>query len=151
MSVVFLLAGLWAGIKPLSDYEGSAGRLRRTLGDASVLMPGEIMLRNVFGCVSDRSTEAMRQQKYAFLLFSIICHCVVIFMPSMGIKCWLLLLSVRPCIRRKCVVPQNFSLLPFLYFSFVGGIRFKANRKYTFFCVYYVRLSSANHNPNALD
>jgi len=40
----------------------------------------------------------------------------------------------------KCIVPQNFNLLPSLYHSFVRVIRFITNKKYVFFCSYWVRL-----------
>jgi len=40
----------------------------------------------------------------------------------------------------KCILLQNFILLPFLYFSFVRVIKFITNRKYAYFCIYYVRL-----------
>jgi len=36
---------------------------------------------------------------------------------------------------------------PFLFVSFVRVIRLITNRQYAF-CVYYVRLSTDNHNPN---
>ena len=36
----------------------------------------------------------------------------------------------------QCTVPQNLNILPFLYLLFGRLIRFIANRKYAFFCVY---------------
>ena len=44
----------------------------------------------------------------------------------------------------KCLVTKVFNNLPFLKNSFVSGIWLITNRKFAFFCIYYIRLSPAN-------
>ena len=48
-------------------------------------------------------------------------------------------------------VPQNRYILPFLYFPYVHTIKFITNRKYAFFCINFVRLSTNNHKAYPLD
>ena len=47
-----------------------------------------------------------------------------------------LLMLMQLLLLMKCIVPQNFSLLPFLYCLFVGVIRFITNRKEVCFPLY---------------
>jgi len=65
------------------------------------------------------------------------------------------------CCFRSCQCHSNhhppmhsyakFNLLSFLYFSFVRVIKLIRNRKYALFCIYEVKLSPDNHNPNQLE
>ena len=40
-----------------------------------------------------------------------------------------------------CTVPQNFNLLPFLYFPFVRGTMFFTTGKYAFSCIFKIKLN----------
>ena len=51
---------------------------------------------------------------------------------------------VSQVLKMQWIVPQIFKLLPKRHIFFDLVIRFMTNRKYAFFCIFYVRLSADN-------
>jgi len=123
----------------MAKQEKTFAKTNRRSGDCSSQKgrwPGHMSISLIF-------TSSSGYNKLVFPFFRVNpCTHVVLWAKwfAQWLYCW------PSSYLEQCIVPQNFELLPFLYFSFVRVLKFITHRKYAFFCIYYVRLSLDNHN-----